>query len=75
MKDYYLEVPVTRTYTGDSPSYESVEIHIVKVGNDYYNDRDGKMLDVTGSPESKEFTIASIETYSYKFTNLKFTRM
>ncbi len=32
-------------------------------------------LTVTGSLEDKEFTIASIEAYSYTFTNLKFTRL
>lgn len=78
MKSYYVEVPVIRTEKSSGSSSSQVykdkaEFKVKKVGNDYYYN--GTKLTVTGSPEDKEFTIASIETYNYKFTNLKFTRM
>lgn len=78
MKSYYVEVPVIRTEKSSGSSSSQVykdeaEFRVKKVGNDYYYN--GTKLTVTGSPEDKEFTIASIETYNYKFTNLKFTRM
>ena len=77
MKSYYMEVPVIRTEktSGSSSSQvykDEAEFRVKKVGNDYYYN--GEKLTVTGSPEGKEFTIASIETYDYTFTNLKFTR-
>lgn len=69
-KNYKMKFDVKSS----SNYFNSVEITLRKIGNDYYNQYDDKKLTLTGSPEDKEFTIASIETYNCKFTNLKFTR-
>ncbi|MDE6351420.1 MAG: hypothetical protein K2K67_10505, partial [Treponemataceae bacterium] len=76
IKSYNLEIPVIETikYGDDDTRVEENEIRIYleKLGNDYYYN--GKKLTLTGSPEDKDFTIASVKANGYTFTNLKFTR-
>ncbi len=75
-KSYELEVPYLYRNSSSGDYYDDeAYLSIKKVGNDYYNTRDGKKLEVSGSLDGKEFTIASIERSSNKFTNLTFTRM
>ena len=71
VRSYYLEVPVIYS----ASSKDTTEIELYKVGNDYYDERTGEKLTVTGSLEDNEFTIASVKGYNFTFTDLKFTRM